>query len=143
VNHPSDFSRSISEVLSALDRRRDQGSPAGTPEEAAAPLQGVGEAADGLVRVVAVAGGQIESVWIDPRLMRSASQSLAEEIRMATNAALADLRAALTDATAAPDTAVMLEQLRELQRGAVPQLQGLIDTLGSVQERLSARGGRP
>ncbi|MGC4855718.1 hypothetical protein ACLQ24_20580 [Micromonospora sp. DT4] len=65
-----------------------------------------------------------------------------EEIRAATNAALTDLRTALADSTAAPDTVAMLEQLRELQRGAVPQLQGLIDTLGSVQERLSA-GGRP
>ncbi|MFY1618407.1 YbaB/EbfC family nucleoid-associated protein [Micromonospora sp. WMMD736] len=139
--NPSDLSRSISELLSTLDRGHAGGGPA-APSEAAPPVQGVGEAADGLVRVVAVPGGQIESVWIDPKLMRSASESLAEEIRTATNAALADLRAALADATATPDTAAMLEQLRELQRGAVPQLQGLIDTLGSVQDRL-ASGGRP
>ena len=36
----------------------------------------------------------------------------------------------------------MLEQLRELQRSAVPQLQSFIDTLGSVQERLSSGGRR-
>ncbi|WP_422737464.1 YbaB/EbfC family nucleoid-associated protein [Micromonospora sp. WMMD729] len=106
----------------------------------APPLQGVGEASDGLVRVVALPGGHIESVWIDPRMMRSASESLAEEIRTATNAALADLRKALADGTAATDTSGMLEQLRELQRGAVPQLQGLIDTLGSVQDRLASGG---
>ncbi|GAA2193898.1 YbaB/EbfC family nucleoid-associated protein [Micromonospora lupini] len=136
MTNPSDLSRSISELLSTLDRSDAKG------DTEAASLQGVGEAADGMVRVVALAGGQIESVWIDPKLMRSPSERLAEEIRTATNAALTNLRSALADAAAAPDTRAMLEQLRELQRSAVPQLQGLIDTLGSVQARLST-GGRP
>ncbi|MFF5177176.1 YbaB/EbfC family nucleoid-associated protein [Micromonospora sp. NPDC000316] len=135
--NPSDLSRSISELLSTLDRRGVDGGA-----EATAPIEGVGEAADGMVRVVARPGGQIESVWIDPRLMRSGSESLADEIRTATNAALTDLRAALADVAAAPDTAAMLEQLRELQRSAVPQLQGFIDRLSSVQEGLSS-GRRP
>ncbi|MFC4018601.1 YbaB/EbfC family nucleoid-associated protein [Micromonospora sp. GCM10011542] len=142
MTYPSDLGRSISEMLATLGRAGVGGDATDQPEEAAQPLQGVGEAADGMVRVVALAGGQIESVWIDPRLMRSASESLAEEIRTATNAALADLRTALADATTTPDTTAMLEQLRELQRGAVPQLQGFIDTLSGVQERLSS-GRRP
>ncbi|MEU8111321.1 YbaB/EbfC family nucleoid-associated protein [Micromonospora sp. NPDC048947] len=137
MTYPSDLNRSISELLSTLGR-----GDAGGAAEAQPVVQGVGEAADGMVRVVALPGGQIESVWIDPRMMRGASENLAEEIREATNAALTDLRSALAAATAAPDTTALLEQLREVQRSAVPQLQGIMDTLSGVQERL-ASGGRP
>ncbi|MET8203984.1 YbaB/EbfC family nucleoid-associated protein [Micromonospora taraxaci] len=137
MTYPSDLSRSISELLSTLG-----GSDAGSAAEAVSVVQGTGEAADGMVRVVAIAGGQIESVWIDPRMMREPSETLAEHIREATNSALTDLRSALAAVAAAPDTTALLEQLREVQRSAVPQLQGIIDTLGDVQERLSS-GRRP
>ncbi|MBQ0977414.1 MULTISPECIES: YbaB/EbfC family nucleoid-associated protein [Micromonospora] len=137
MTYPSDLNRSISELLSTLGRN-----DAGSAAEAAPVVQGVGEAADGMVRVVALPGGQIESVWIDPRLMRSASETLAEHVREATNAALTDLRSAVAAVAVAPDTTALLEQLREVQRSAVPQLQGIIDTLGDVQDRLSS-GRRP
>ncbi|WP_433653423.1 hypothetical protein ACQP2C_15860 [Micromonospora zamorensis] len=74
--------------------------------------------------------------------MRSASETLAEQVREATNAALTDLRSAVAAVAVAPDTTALLEQLREVQRSAVPQLQGIIDTLGDVQDRLSS-GRRP
>ncbi|MEU7948535.1 YbaB/EbfC family nucleoid-associated protein [Micromonospora taraxaci] len=137
MTYPSDLSRSISELLSTLG-----GSDAGSAAEAVSVVQGTGEAADGMVRVVAIAGGQIESVWIDPRMMREPSEALAEHIREATNSALTDLRSALAAVAAASATTALLEQLREVQRSAVPQLQGIIDTLGDVQERLSS-GRRP
>ncbi|WFE51109.1 YbaB/EbfC family nucleoid-associated protein [Micromonospora sp. WMMD1155] len=137
MTYPSDLSRSISELLSTLGR-----GDASSRSESQPVVQGVGEAADGMVRVVALPGGQIESVRIDPRMMRGASESLAEGVREATNAALADLRSALAEVAAAPDTTALLEQLREVQRSAVPQLQGIIDTLGDVQESLSS-GRRP
>ncbi|SCE82395.1 YbaB/EbfC family nucleoid-associated protein [Micromonospora chokoriensis] len=135
--YPSDVNRTISELLSTLGR-----SDAGSAAEAAPVVQGTGEAADGMVRVVAIPGGQIESVWIDPRLMREPSEILAEHVRAATNSALTDLRGALAGVAGAPDTTALLEQLREVQRSAVPQLQGIIDTLGDVQARLSS-GRRP
>ncbi|MEV1142725.1 YbaB/EbfC family nucleoid-associated protein [Micromonospora sp. NPDC049799] len=140
MTHPSELNRSISDMLAALGRSTVDG-PGAAPEPSA-DVRGVGEAADGMVRVVAVPGGEVESLWIDPRLMRTPSETLAEEIRLATNAALADLRTALAGAVTPPDTAAVLAQLQEVQRTAVPQLQGFIDALTDVQERL-ASGRRP
>jgi hypothetical protein len=122
------LNRSISDMLAALGRSTAEDT--GTAPEPPTDVRGVGEAADGMVRVVAVPGGEVESLFIDPRLMRTPSETLAEEIRLATNAALADLRTALAGAVTPPDTA------------AVPQLQGFIDALTDVQDRL-ASGRRP
>lgn len=138
-----DLSRSISAALAAV-RQLTQGATStdSVADDATAdpPVEGVGEAADGLVRVTAVPGGQIETLWIDPRLIRLGSEALAEEIRLATNAALADLRTKLAESVAAPDTTAMMEQLQELQRFAVPQLQSFLDALTEVQERIAASG---
>ncbi|WP_238161999.1 YbaB/EbfC family nucleoid-associated protein [Micromonospora endolithica] len=141
MTHASELNKSISDMLAALGRSTVDGD-AGQSTEPSTDVRGVGEAADGKIRVVAVPGGEVESVWIDPRLMRTPSETLAEEIRLATNAALADLRAALAGALPAPDTTAVLAQLQEVQRTAVPQLQGFIDALTGVQERL-ANGRRP
>src|SRR5512138_2008427 len=51
------------------------------------PLQGHGEAADGMVRVTAVEG-RLSIVDLNPRVMRLASQELAEAFAEAANAAL-------------------------------------------------------
>ncbi|KAB1910847.1 YbaB/EbfC family nucleoid-associated protein [Micromonospora sp. AMSO31t] len=133
---PSDLDRTISTVLATLaggGRSADQEPP---------DVQGHGSAADGLVRVTAALGGHIESVEIEPAAMRLPSPDLAEAVRAATNVALADLRSAIAGATGVPDATAMVEQLREVQRTAVPQLQGFVDTLTRVQQRL-ASGERP
>lgn len=135
MGHPSNMDRTISTVLAALGG-------AGRSADGDPPVvQGHGSAADGLVRVTAGLGGRIESVEIEPAAMRLPSTDLAEEVRAATNAALAELRTAIAEVSGAPDTTAVLEQLREVQRTAVPQLQGFVDTLAQVQERLAA-GGR-
>jgi DNA-binding protein YbaB len=136
MGHSSDMDRTVSTVLAALS-----GAGRNAGEEPPAVL-GHGSAADGLVRVTAGMGGRIESVEIAPGAMRLPSMDLAEEIRTATNEALADLRAAIAETTGMPDTNAMLDQLREVQRTAVPQLQGFVDTLAQVQERLGSGGQR-
>jgi hypothetical protein len=54
---------------------------------------GRGEGADGSVVAVAPPGGRVESLEIDQRAMRMASAELAEQVVVAVNAALEDLRA--------------------------------------------------
>lgn len=133
---PSDLDRTISTVLATL-------AGGGRSAEGEPPVvQGQGWAADGLVRVTAALGGRIESVEIEPAAMRLPSPDLAEAVRVATNAALADLRTTIAGATGVPDTTAIMDQLREVQRTAVPQLQGFVDTLTRVQQRL-ASGERP
>jgi DNA-binding protein YbaB len=54
---------------------------------------GRGEGADGSVVAVVPPGGRVESLEIDQRAMRMASAELAEQVVVAVNAALEDLRA--------------------------------------------------
>ena len=54
------------------------------------PPTGFGEAAEGMVRVTAV-DGRVTAVDLNPRVMRMASEELAEYLATAVNAALADL----------------------------------------------------
>jgi DNA-binding protein YbaB len=110
-------------------------------DEDAEPIQGVGMAADGLIRIVAVPGGQLQELELDPRVMRFTTVQLAEEITAAANAALADLQAQLRERAAAPDLEGIADQLRQVQEQSVPELRKFIDALTDVQSRIVA-GGR-
>jgi DNA-binding protein YbaB len=61
------------------------------------PPVGFGEAAEGMVRVTAV-DGRVSRVDLNPRVMRMASEELAEYFAEAVNAALADLAAKVPQA---------------------------------------------
>ena len=52
-----------------------------------------GRSGDGRVRAVAVSPGRLESLELDPRVMRMASADLAAQVVVAVNAALDDLAA--------------------------------------------------
>jgi hypothetical protein len=97
-----------------------------------APLQGHGEAADGLVRVVAVEG-RLSAVELNPRVMRLASPELAEAFAEAANAALADL-AAKFPRTAYPavDLGNLETQLAEAQQQATLQLRRFDQTINDA-----------
>src|SRR5258707_1142939 len=56
-----------------------------------AELRGTGTAADDQVRAAVVIGGRLETLSVDPRLMRMGSEALCEQIVFAVNAALDDL----------------------------------------------------
>jgi DNA-binding protein YbaB len=91
--------------------------PGGDSEGA---TEGHGEAADGLIRAVA-SGGRIDRVELSPRVMRMDSQTLAEEITRAVNAALAELRTSTAQARGV-DLAALQQQLRQAQDEGVRRM---------------------
>jgi DNA-binding protein YbaB len=100
------------------------------------PPEGYGEAANGMVRV-AVAGGRISNVELDPRVMRLPSEALAEAFAEAANAALADL-ASKVPALAAPpiDLATAERQLAEAQEQSARQLRRYEQTISDALAQL-------
>lgn len=128
--------RLLAETARALESMRS----AAPPVTAGEPVRGTGSAADDRVRAVASTANRIDSITIDPRLMRLGSEALAEEIVIAVNAAFADLqRQAQTQAVAAPadpeEFAGQLRQLREDSvRGMVSVTSALNDVLGQIRQ---------
>jgi DNA-binding protein YbaB len=113
----------------------------GGEAENAEPIQGYGEAAEGMIRIVALPGGQLQDLELDPRVLRMTTVQLAEEILAAANGALADLQQQLRERAAAPDLDSIAERLREVQEQSVPELRKFMDALTDVQSRIVA-GGR-
>ncbi|WBB70073.1 YbaB/EbfC family nucleoid-associated protein [Micromonospora sp. WMMD812] len=107
---------------------------------ASEPVTGTGTAADGMIEVTAVTGGQIERIDLDPRVMRLPSETLAEELRDAVNEALRSLQAsAPANSTLPIDPNALSAQLEKLQETSVRQMSGFIEAITQAQNRLSAR----
>jgi hypothetical protein len=108
---------------------------ASTGPDGEAP-EGYGEAASGMVRVVA-AGGRISNVELNPRVMRLPSEELAEAIAEAANAALADLASKYPAVTAQPvDLATAERQLAEAQEQSARQLRRYEQTISDALAQL-------
>jgi hypothetical protein len=116
------------------------GGPPGTDDEEES-LRGEGSAADGMVRVSAAPGGRLESLTVDPRMLRQGLETLCEQIVTAANAALEDLHAKATT-TRAPDAdlSALSTRLADLQDRSVRQMALVGQTLNEVVARI--RGGR-
>lgn len=130
----SEFERMLQDAQRALGAMR---SGAAAPDEADAPeLEGVGEAADGRVKVTTVTGGRLKSVELDPRAMRLASQELGEQIVAAANAALDDLRdkAAAAAPAQTVDTAALARQLQQVQTDGIRQME---QVTGAIEDALT------
>jgi hypothetical protein len=100
-------------------------------------LRGEGEGARGRIRVVAVIG-RVESVTIEPQVMRMASHELAEQLKTALNAALDDLRSSGGRRSAGGvNTKELSARARELQDMSLAQLRtytrALRDIMGSIE----------
>jgi DNA-binding protein YbaB len=131
----NDFDRLFDETLATLRPLAEQGHQADSEPET--PLRGVGEALDGHVRVTAKPGGLLESVELNPRALRSDSETLAEAFLAATNAALDDLRQRLSTALPdVPDPTQLVERLQEFQQQSVVQMRRYLDAIAAVQDRL-------
>lgn len=139
----SDFAQALAESQQALAELR-AGPVADAPETGAASdgeteqLTGQGEAADGRVKARVVTGGRFESVQLDPRALRMDSEELGEQITLAVNAAVDDLRTKAAEQRPAglPDLQTLSEQLVELQDVSVRRMstfvEGLDDALGKI-----------
>lgn len=125
----------LSRTRAALAATRTAGAAAADDEAAA--IVGQGDAADGLVRAVVSAGGLVESITVDPRLLRDGLEVLCGQIVVAVNAAFADLRAQ-TPAQTAPevDVEALSANLASLQDQSVRQMAMISQALGDVVARM-------
>ncbi|WP_020576435.1 YbaB/EbfC family nucleoid-associated protein [Actinopolymorpha alba] len=103
------------ELLNAATRQMEAAQSAA---DQFASLRGVGEAADGRVRVEVMAGGSVQGLELDPRVMRMPSEDLAAAVLEAIHAATSDASEKLAEIF---DTALP---------GAGSALAGLIDPAG-------------
>jgi len=133
---PSGLGRVLSETMSAL------GQFTAGAESDAPPPEGHGEAADGLVQVTVGPPGRITALTLDPRAMRMASESLADEVTEAVNAALADLQEKVTAVPGQVDLGSLGDQLRKIQEDAGRQFSAFTDALVEAQDRLARQGGK-
>ena len=131
----NDFDRLFDETLAVLRPFAERSHQ--DADDAETPLRGVGEALDGYLRVTAKPGGLLESVELNPRALRSDSETLAEAFLEAANAALEDLRQRLsTSLPEVADPAQVLERLKEFQQESVARMRRYLDAIAAVQDRL-------
>jgi hypothetical protein len=135
----SGLDRLIGQTVQALDQLR--GAPADADGDGdgaeSEPIEGVGEAADGLIRAVAVSGGELAGLYLDPAVMQMSSATLAEEIVAAVNAAVADLQEQVSGAFGAPDLDALAGQLKEVGEESNRQMGLFLDQLVEAQQRIA------
>lgn len=130
----------LSQARAALESMR-RGEQTDSSHDAE-PVEGHGEAADGRIKVTAVTGGRVSAIEIDPRAMRMGSQEMAEQMLVAVNAALDDLRARTTASTAAevPDLAALGRLAEDIQNQGLRQMELIRQSVNDTIARLG--GGR-
>jgi DNA-binding protein YbaB len=144
-------------ALGALRSANGTASPDGTaapdgphgglgPTEAAPaePVRGAGSAADGKITAKVAAGGHLDELTVDPRLLRSGADELCAQIMVAVNAAVDDLRAQTAQAAPATmDPAELAGIIEDLQAESVRQMnqitQGVAETVSKINA--AAAGG--
>lgn len=139
---PADFDQMLEEARESL---RELRSGRVEPDEETAELEGVGEAADGKVKVTAAIGGKIEKVELDPRVLRSGTDELGEQIAEAVNAALKDLQEKASASAAAAmggfDPEQLSEQLVNLQDQSVRQMGEFAAGMEEMLDRIRRAAG--
>jgi YbaB/EbfC DNA-binding family protein len=125
-------------VLAAV--RSGGGAPAVADPAGDPPLRGEGSGADGLVRAVVTQGGRLESVAIDPRLLRQGVEALGEQLVAAVNAALDDLAAQAPPADPSADLAGLSSRLESLQDQSVRQMAMFSQAMNDVVAHLRSAG---
>lgn len=139
---PADFDRLMEQTRAALRDLRKGGV---IENEDAEEIVGEGEAADGRIKVTAKVGGRLESVTLDPRALRMPSDELGEQIVVAVNAALDDLRQKVADQSepsmAGFDPEALAEQMLELQDQSIKQMSRFTAGMEEMLERI-ARAAR-
>lgn len=140
----TDLERLLGETRRALGALSSADGGSSAEGEDAEPIHGEGSAADGKITAKVVAGGHLDELKIlEPRLLRSGSEELCEQIMVAVNAAMDDLRAQTAQASpAVMDPAALAGMLEELQTESVQQMsrftQGVAETVAKIS---SAAGG--
>jgi DNA-binding protein YbaB len=145
----TDFERLLGETRRALGAlgsgARTRGDAPGAADADAEPVTGEGSAADGKITAKFAAGGHLEELTVDPRLLRSGSEELCAQIKSAVNAAMDDLRVHTAQAgPATMDPAALAGMIEELQTESVRQMsqftQGVAETVARINA--ATRGER-
>jgi DNA-binding protein YbaB len=102
-----------------------------------ADARGTGEAAGGQVRVVAASPGRLESLQLDPRVMRMPSKDLAACVLAAANAALEDLaaQAPSTEGISVPDPGELAAAVADVQQQSVRQMAAISQAIAAAVQR--------
>lgn len=103
-------------------------------------LRAEGTAAGGLVRVVAVQGGRLASVTVDPGLSAQGIEALCAHIVVAANAALAELEAQVS-ASARADVDALAARLGGQPEQSRRQLEMFGEAMENAAARLVGRAG--
>jgi hypothetical protein len=127
----------LADVVAAFGRVQ---ASCGDQDEQEPPI-GMGETADGRVRVRAVLPGRIENLELEPSLLRLSGEEVAREIESAVNTAFADLQGRAVAAAGTTDLGALTEQLKEIQFDAERQFAKLTASLVEAQEQLTRRAG--
>lgn len=129
----------LSDTRAALARMTrsepsEQGRPETVPSE---PLRA--EASDRSERatVVVVAPGRIDSLRIDPRLLRGGADAVCDAITEAVNAALADLVDQALRGAKALDTAGLAVDLEQLQTDSLASATTMMASLQEAMTRIA------
>jgi DNA-binding protein YbaB len=140
-----EFQRLLDEARESLASMRRaardaQPPPADATGEAAAPVEGSGEALDGLVRCTVAADGTVDELVLDPRLLRRPLAETADGVRAAINEAVADMRArrdpGVPDGVPDVDLEALGQRVSEIQTEGLRQMQRFSQTIHEVMARM-------
>ncbi|MER7460855.1 YbaB/EbfC family nucleoid-associated protein [Micromonospora sp. NPDC126480] len=141
---PSGLSRSLEEAMRLLRQATGEGTaqPADRPEPPDVDtLVGRGTGGDGLVEAEVSAFGRLESLVIDPSLLRAGTAAVAEHVLEAVRAAQDDerTRRAETLGGAVPDPAALTRQLERVSEDAFRGFDRMISDLDAATRRIERR----
>ncbi|MFG1887508.1 YbaB/EbfC family nucleoid-associated protein [Micromonospora sp. NPDC049051] len=134
--NPSGLDKALSDAMRALSSYQST-----TQDPEGPPVEGHGEAADGLVRVRTEMPGRVAALEVDPRLLRLDLETLTEHIVAAVNAAMEDLQRTAPTTAGPVDLGELGRQLGAIQQDAARQFSTFVNGLAAAQERLGRRGG--
>jgi hypothetical protein len=132
----------IDEMLASArfpDFLKSRATEAGTLTDVS-EIRGEGTAADGRIRATVIAGGRLESLIADPRVMRMGSADLCQEIVLAVNAAVDERQTKTGEHSGAAINVVDLsEKLQELQDTLLRQMEMFTKATNDTAARLEKR----
>ncbi|MFB4276617.1 hypothetical protein ACBJ59_15100 [Nonomuraea sp. MTCD27] len=129
----AELERHMDETLARVESLRAGETP---PERVPDAPEARGETEDGRVRVV-VRAGAVQLVSLDPRLLRLPPDRLAELVREAANAAIAELLGRPT--ADVPDLAELARTLHQVRDEALYQMDVISRSIASAMARIRER----
>ncbi|MEV4617173.1 YbaB/EbfC family nucleoid-associated protein [Asanoa sp. NPDC049573] len=137
---PSGLGRSLEEAMRLLNQATGGGAapsgPGPAPGQSVEGLVGRGVAADGQVSAEVSAFGRLETVEIDPRLLRAGAAAVAEFVVEAVRAAQDDERTQRSSALGTPDTAALTKQLERVSEDAFRGFDRMVSDLDAITRRM-------